>query len=247
MNSKAQLTKRQHIIPAKSISRFCGSEGHVFVTRQGERPFRAKPTNSIFCAKRVWEERSERNHKEIEDRYQAIADAICADDLKVLGTAESEQVSAMFALWMVRSRLADAPLTDVDLPALSLAAPAGCNVSGWEPDERDQLEEAGLVVSSSDGIIPGRMQAWPLMQRGIAALREKLRGVAWGVWRADEGEFLMPDRYEQSCLLPVSPTVLLVLGKRERTLSGSAVAKINRLSISEHGQWFFKRVTGCGD
>lgn len=50
------LTLRQHVFPAKSISRFANQNGLVSVQDLvREQVFNAKPGNMIFCADRAWE------------------------------------------------------------------------------------------------------------------------------------------------------------------------------------------------
>lgn len=91
-----QLTKHQHIVPSKSISRFCDPSGFVWVKhRQKQSIFPSKPRNrGVFCVKRAWEERSENGHKKnIEDAYQEIADAICSGELTTLNQDQSDSVS----------------------------------------------------------------------------------------------------------------------------------------------------------
>ncbi|PZM12897.1 hypothetical protein [Rhizobium tubonense] len=238
-----QLTKKQHIVPRRSIARFCNEAGLVRVTRKNGKTFLAKPENAGFCAPRLWEERSENGHKTIEDTFQAIADRICIGDLDIPDLQHSHDITAMFALWAVRSHLVEANDRGVGLrnmPGLK-GFSSGADLSGWSSDERDQLEKAGYVISNPDGSIPGRMLAWPHMQRKINAIYSKVRGMKWGVLRAGDGQFLMPDRYRQTWILPLSPTTLLAAGRSEETLSADAVAKVNSLSMSEYRMWFLER------
>ncbi|NTF22756.1 hypothetical protein G6L37_30575 [Agrobacterium rubi] len=238
-----QLTKRQHIIPRKSIARFCNDDGLVRVTRRDGATFPAKPENAVFCASRLWEERSENGHKPIEDNFQEIADAVCNAKLTIIDQRQSDQVTAMFALWTVRSRLVEANATGSGLQAMPgmKGLPQHVNISGWSSDDRDQLEKANYVVSDPDGSIPGRMFAWPRMQREINWVCSRGSGMTWGVLHAGEGEFVMPDRYQQPWMFPLSPTILLAAGRGPETLSADAVVRVNSISMSEHRQWILEK------
>ncbi|MCR6727822.1 hypothetical protein [Agrobacterium fabrum] len=238
-----QLTKRQHIIPRKSITRFCNQSGFVRAIRKDNKPLLLKPANPFFCAMRLWEERSENGHKPIEDNFQEIADAVCNAELTILDQRQSDQVTAMFALWTVRSRLVGANATRSGLQAMPgmKGLPPHANISGWSSDDRDQLEKANYVVCDPDGSIPGRMFAWPRMQREINWICSRSSGMTWGVLHAGEGEFVMPDRYQQTWILPLSPTILLAAGRGPETLSADAVARVNSISMSEHRQWILEK------
>lgn len=193
--------KKQHIIPRRSIERFYNRNSDVWIKLRSGKIFPAVSDNAVFCAKRTWEERSEGGHKiNIEDAFQEVADKICFGELKTLNQTYSDRISAMFALWVTRSRLTEKPLTGLSTEELQ-----GSNLaSRWRSDERDQLEKAGFVVSDPDGAIHGRMMAWPHMQRQIAKIRADRSGIRWGILRAEASEFLLPDRCKD-CLLPLSP------------------------------------------
>lgn len=238
-----QLTTKQHIIPRASIKRFCNSDGRTWVKLRTGEIKHTGPRYKKLVAERAWEERSELKHEEmIEKPFQAIATAVCSGEMKILDQADSDSVSAMFALWVARSRLAEKPLTGLSSEILlGVRFPPDRNVSGWKPEERDELEKKSFVVSDPDGSIPGRMMAWPYMQRQIARICAGLSGIRWGILRAEEGEFLLPDRFRRGCFLPLSPEILLVAGHNDEMLSASGVAKINEIAESDFRKWLISR------
>jgi hypothetical protein len=66
------LTVNQHVFPLACIARFTDADGRVSLhdlTRSVER--RAKPDDDIFCAKRAWDQRTERGMKKTEDEFQS--------------------------------------------------------------------------------------------------------------------------------------------------------------------------------
>jgi len=73
-----QFTIDQHVFPTESLNRFADKEGFLKVRRTGQgHTFRLRPTDGMFCAKRAWDERSEKHlMKQIEGRFQQIADSV---------------------------------------------------------------------------------------------------------------------------------------------------------------------------
>jgi len=65
------------------IERFTDSTGRVNLFDRSRNKVRmAAPSDDIFCAQRVWDQRAEAGFiKSIEDDFQALADEIAADKL----------------------------------------------------------------------------------------------------------------------------------------------------------------------
>ena len=75
-----RLTVQQHCFPRRSIARFADSNGvvHVHIVRAGRTAF-LTPEDSIFCARRTWDERAESGFmKKIEDVYGTYIDGLTA-------------------------------------------------------------------------------------------------------------------------------------------------------------------------
>ena len=111
------LTIRQHLLPRKTIARFCGSDRLVHVQLlQEARDIRLAPGNTMFCAMRAWDQKAEEViGKSIEDRYQAIAGRLCDESLNSLATDMHGHITEMYSLWRHRCLRARSPLADVPI------------------------------------------------------------------------------------------------------------------------------------
>jgi hypothetical protein len=100
-----RLTLRQHVFPTRSISRFGNQNGlvsvHDLACKQG---FSANPTNAIFYADRAWDQRTEREMKTIEDKFQSLIAPVVAGLSKAISQNERDLVDQMYALWFMRAR-----------------------------------------------------------------------------------------------------------------------------------------------
>ncbi len=86
------LTIDQHVFPKRSIERFAGQDGRVYVYLKSKQVyFQAAPGDVIFCAKRIWDQRAEYGYmREIEDKFQALAESIICGDLKEIDQQNTE-------------------------------------------------------------------------------------------------------------------------------------------------------------
>lgn len=101
------LVNNQHVLPAKSIERFCSPNGEVQVRRlNSENIFPAKPKNNIFCVKRVWDQRSEQGYgKNIEDKFQSLIEYVLNKKLNHLPSEGHKIASEFYTLWCLRSKI----------------------------------------------------------------------------------------------------------------------------------------------
>lgn len=92
-----KLTMHQHIFPKQSIARFTNATGFVQTRRTHgihSEELSLKPKNPFFCAQRVWGQKTESiMMRDIEARYQKIADQIVANFIRSLDTTMSVAVT----------------------------------------------------------------------------------------------------------------------------------------------------------
>jgi hypothetical protein len=214
-----EFTIDQHVFPAESLSRFAAEDGFVKVRRVGQaREFRLKPTDEMFCAKRAWDERTEKHlMKQIEDRFQQLAEAILRGH-RSLSTADYKAASQFYALCRVRGEHRSSPTRDCPTP--------GVTGDDLTPDQQENLEKNGYIYVLKSGV-PGRMMAGVFIQRHIDYFVHQLRGTPWGVITSSQGEFVVPDAFGTYPIVPVSPTLCLVAGTTERILDSADVKDLN--------------------
>ncbi len=114
-------TIKQHTFPAASISRFTNRDGTVSVYHISSKKILKLPTdNQLFCAKRNWDQRAEDGYmKEIEDKFQALADCITGGPLCVVGTNEQKIINDFFHLLVSRTDSRANPLPDQTLSGMA--------------------------------------------------------------------------------------------------------------------------------
>jgi hypothetical protein len=99
-----KLTVKQHVIPVRTIKRFAGTDGMVEVNIGAEnRIERLEPDAGIFWTRRAWDQRTERGlMKQIEDRFQLLANRITSGDLTEIPEESAHDVNQFFSLWFHR-------------------------------------------------------------------------------------------------------------------------------------------------
>jgi hypothetical protein len=235
--NRCELTIRQHTFPSRSLSRFTNSLGVLTVRRNGfTKVFKLKPDHPMFCARRTWDQRAERGYmKAIEDEFQTLAEQILAG-LPRLNGAHHRVITRFYALWRLRTERKYAPLAD--LPA------KGVTPDSLTQDQQEALESTGYLFVGPDGMLPGRMLTGLTIQRGIHFVEHQLAGESWGIARAHQGEFLLPDQFGTVGVVPLSPTACLVAGTGDHTMLYSGVQHINRLAISASREYVLARSFG---
>ncbi len=105
-----RMTINQHVFPRRSIARFA-ENGKVEVRRVGvPESFRVQPTDSISCARRVWDQKTERLSKPIEDRFQSLAEAVISLPNLKFTNNDFLAVTEFYALVLTRIRFREHPI-----------------------------------------------------------------------------------------------------------------------------------------
>ena len=237
-----QLTINQHCFPKKSIERFCNKNGvvDVFLIRESK-IVSLKPDVSIFCARRVWDQRAETLFMQsIENAYQELVSKLeVAGWSRPLSIEENQIVADMYSLWHVRCCWKNKYLDDQELVGVLPARP------GYSQDEREALEKSNMVTSTDCGasaVLPGRHIAGFLVQHDWGRVRNALRGYSWGIVESKFGEFIVPDNSGVGLCVPVTPTICFSCGQNERrVVTKSDLLHMNAAFRSGSEQYYFGR------
>jgi len=231
------LTVMQHTFPRASIARFTGGDGRVSVSYMSKnKQLRLAPSDQLFCAKRTWDQRAEQGFmKKIEDSFQALAEAIIDGRVKRIGFFEKTVVDDFFALWNIREHRKSKPISD--------QAIKGVVALGQEltKDQQESLEKNYYGFVRPDYTVPGRQMAGLNIQMNLDAVRQQLVDSQWGILKAKEGEFIVPDNFSNARIVPVTPEMCLFSQSENGFISLTEVAKINRLAIASSREYFFAR------
>jgi hypothetical protein len=229
-----RFTIYQHVLPQASIKRFEAYDGRVSVRLRGDKkPLRLLPSDAMFCAKRAWDQRAETGYmKEIEDRFQEIADRIL-EGQDLLSIDESAEVTNFYSLWCLRfqhryERTPDHVVNGIVGELLSKT-------------QEENLEANQVTFIRADQRMPGRFVAGLRIQMGIHQMATGLRGKKWGVARACKCEFIAPDTFGKFAVVPLSPQACLTLDKESRELSRPEVEQVNTLATTSFRKYLIAR------
>lgn len=232
-----QLSVCQHTFPARSISRFVDDKGYVqvYLVKQNKL-VQLKPNDQLFCAKRVWNQQAESGFmKDIEDKYQSLADLVFLENKRKLNLEEQQIVTDMFVIWNIREFRKANPIPDQQIEgAVDVAV-------HYTNDEQEILEKNHIIVIRSDLSIAGRDIAASNILLSLIKNRELMSNAQWGVLEALEGQFIVPDGCRNARILPLSPTLCFFSESKDDEISKSEVAVINKLSIESSVNYYFSR------
>ena len=142
------------------------------------------------------------------------------------------RVTAMYALWLVRSAWRDAPVPDQRIE----------NATGveqeWSRDQREELEKAGIGSIRPDMVFDGRHIASGVIQLDFYRAREALKGRRWAILASRDLEFLVPD-VPVGLSLPVTPRLCLVPGRGYRMARRPDVERLNVVAVRCSRRYFF--------
>ena len=176
--NKCRLTEQQHVWPKRSIKRFLNAGGRVEVFDKYTRKQRfAAPSDWIFCAKRVWDQRAETGYmKRIEDSFQKLADGVLSGAVTAIGPEQKRVVDDFYALWRLRAQARTVPEGE-----LKAASPL---VTGTvlSKDQEERLESNGYLFVRAGGRVPLRQIIGMQIERQIFHMRtQQLADVQWGL------------------------------------------------------------------
>lgn len=228
-----RLTTHQHIFPKRSIERFCNADGCVEVMQKGGSRLLLKPNNPYFCAMRVWDQRAESGYMaEIESQFQRLADQIVANEVTTLSQEMQKVVSDFYLLWHLRQHYAQSPIHDMQVNGISIP-------ESLSKDEQELLEARHSLFMLSNGAMPGRQLTGIHIQRNMDMWQAQMADVQWGILRTDGEQWLVPDCATEVMVVPITPTICLMRGVRNKKLSVEQVAVMNAKLIRGCERFYF--------
>lgn len=231
------LTINQHTFPKASIMRFAANDGTVSVFYiPGGKYLQLSPDDHLFCVKRTWDQRAEKGYmKDIEDKFQNLAEGIINQTVSGIGLTEKEIVDDFFALWNIRAHWKFLRIPDLKLNGI---VGLKCN---FTKDEQELLEKRHITFVKPELTFPGRQITGIKIQRNIDLARRQLADSRWGILRAADGEFIVPDYFSNARIIPLTPTLCLFSRSEGDVISGSEVLEINRLACDSSREYYFAR------
>lgn len=233
-----QLTIKQHCFPKRSIERFANEDGLVHVHLiEHERTVFLKADDSNFCALRTWDQRAEDGFmKEIEDKFQNLADKIAEGKIVRRLTREEEDViTDMYILWNCRWHWNKNPIADSKVQGVLDVT------RRLSKDEQERLEKAGIGVIRPDLTISGRNLTGVKIQLNFFDEKEHMRGCRWAILNCRGATFVVPDNASDRAILPVTPNICLVNGQGYQVASERKVLEINAWAMRTSSKYYFSK------
>lgn len=229
-----QLTIKQHVIPARTIERFTAPDGMVEVNIGSDnRVERLRPDAGIFWTRRAWNQRAERGYmKQIEDRFQAVANRIASGELTEIPEESAHDVNQFYSLWFHRSRIQ--PTDEIETQFNGLTG------NTLTKDEQETLEARGVMFVREGGKVATRDVTGLQIQARIMMDNRSYAERRWGVIHAPEGEFVMSDVPAHE-LMPITPTILLAANHPSGVITKSNLTSVNTEFLAYTRRYFFGR------
>jgi hypothetical protein len=235
MKNPNQFTIDQHVFPRAGIARFCGLDSRVQAFMLDDCKVRMlSPTNERFCAQRVWDQGTETlTARTTEAAFDDLAGRIVRGEMETVDARASEIVTQFRALWCARF---DARWSPPRSTAMTGILPG----TQLTKDDAENLEANGY--SYALGVtMPSRVLAGLRVRIQTMQMAHRWPGATWGILRSDGAEFLVPDNAINVAMIPVSPTICLVLAGDDRNINPMEVAQINRLFAEFSYRYYFAR------
>jgi hypothetical protein len=143
----------------------------------------------LFCAKRAWDQRAESGFmKEIEDKYQKLAESVVSGSIKTITDIEKPIVTDMFAIWNIRAFRKENPIEDQKIEGIIDVA------RHYSKNEQEQLEKNHIGIIKSDHTISGRHLTGGNIQSNLVVVRKQMRDAQWGILRGKWCQVLHYDK-----------------------------------------------------
>lgn len=232
------LTIKQHVLPARSITRFSGTDGRVAVrVKDRTEDLRLPPDDVMFCAQRAWDERAEHGYmKQIEDEFQELADKLLSGSHSMDSTSNLA-ISRFYMLIRLRADARASPLPDVELK--------GIQGEKLTKDQEEILEKKWCSFSRANSGVPGRQMTG--LQIQILLDRLCSSETTWGTVISTDVDFLVPDTFGDILIVPLSPKCCLVANAPSGEITRECGIEVNRISINKSLNYILAHdFTKCG-
>jgi hypothetical protein len=207
------IVKNQHILPSRSIQRFCATNGNVEVLRKasGEK-FSAKPNNKIFCVTRLWDQGTEKSFgKQIEDEFQSVIEQILQCGDYAIPKKQHRSITRFLALWRYRA--------SIDSEAYPIHEASKLTPTVTDPNEKILLDELHIHYVDESGSFPSRNMRGIELQGQVMMFNRTHQDLSWCLVKSLHLDLIVPDSPENDLFIPITPSMCLLAGKAFPELS----------------------------
>lgn len=228
-----RVSVNQHIFPIKCIKRF--TSGNFVELKDLKRGItrNAKPNDEVFICKRLWDHASETGFmKSVEDSFQNLVDKLVKGE-SVPIEERNKVVTEFYSLWCARFSISKHAINE------TIFLPVEGDI--LTKDEEEKVESMNMTFVRSNGVMPERF-----INGGQAQLRYiyykqlyKSKRTNWGIVKANEKEFIVPDNFLKVMVVPISPKLAFIGGCRDGLASDFDVLKVNRAAVKNADSFIF--------
>tara|TARA_Y100000782_G_scaffold38707_1_gene43219 strand:- start:8263 stop:8991 length:729 start_codon:yes stop_codon:yes gene_type:complete len=228
------LVNKQHVLPAKSIERFCNSDGNVQVRRlKSGNTFPAKPNNNIFCVTRIWDQRCEQGYgKGIEDRFQELVEYVLANKLKSLPLRGHKTATEFYALWCLRSSIKSYDKYGEGI----LLETTDNNLS---EEQKIAVELKHSIYIEPNGVVPDHFKRGLTIQIAVEQFVLRNPQLKWSICCSDSLEFIVSDNPEGEFIIPITPKQCFICGFDITQLSSEQMTQLNLNALARSKEYYF--------
>lgn len=238
-----EIVKKQHIFPAKSISRFYDSNGAVEVNLIPQlkifktKILKTKSKDQIFTVNRAWDQKSEQGYGlKIEHSFQNLTDSVLKDEIFVLPPEANALITKFYMLWYSRS-----VITEQDLHLASNIKITDLQGVGLSDLEKEQIElDHGLYVNH-DQTLPMHFQRGMVIKGTIDSFFDRNPNLKWYVCKSSALEFIVPDIPSKDIIIPISPSICYSCGVNFGDVTIEKMIELNRNAIVGSKNYYFGR------
>jgi hypothetical protein len=207
------IVKNQHILPSRSIQRFCATNGNVEVLRKASgKKFSAKPNNKIFCVTRLWDQGTEKSFgKQIEDEFQSVIEQILQCGDYAIPKKQHRSITRFLALWRYRASIDSEPYPIHEASKLTPTV--------TDPNEKILLDELHIHYVDKSGSFPSRNMRGIELQGQVMMFNRTHQDLSWCLVKSLHLDLIVPDSPENDLFIPITPSMCLLAGKAFPELS----------------------------
>ncbi|EKN3735582.1 TPA: hypothetical protein ACVU0F_003612 [Yersinia enterocolitica] len=231
-----QLVIDQHIHAAHCIKKFIDEKGKVAVFDKSIYQWvQRKPDAAIFCAKRAWDQRSEKGFmSRIETAFFNVIDRINTP----FSERQHDDITRYYHLWRLRGLARDKERQDVHLNKV-----LGHHLA---IDQQEILETNGYSFILENEGMPYHIASGIEIQVMLGQLLHIMEPVKWGLLTASRGEFLVADYYpgregDLEPFIPISSRHAFFANTFDKDIDVRQVREFNRVSIGCASNYYFCR------
>lgn len=234
-----QLVINQHIHAAHCLKKFTDEKGTIAVFDKSISEWvHRKPDAAIFCAKRAWDQRSEKGFmSRIETAFFNVIDRINTP----FSERRHDDITRYYHLWRLRGLARDKERRDVHLNKV-----LGHHLT---IDEQEILETNGYsFIVEHDGL-PHHIASGIEIQVMLGKIFHLMEPIKWGLLTARKGDFLAADYYPGGSaglepFIPISPQHAFFANTPDKGINVRQVREFNRVSIASSRNYYFCRDIG---